>query len=94
LNITTIVLLLALVRDFSPKELRTDTPAFTLLTLGCFAVSLLLGMGGLLYTLGGRATAVSVRTIVGIAYLVFLLGLIGALYVGLTTLGTSPSAGG
>jgi hypothetical protein len=79
LNVATVVLLAALLRDFSPERLRTDTPTLPFAALGCFGVSLLLGMGGLLYTLGGRETALSVRFIAGVAYFAFLIGLVLAI---------------
>ena len=87
LDVAALVLLLALVRDFSPARIRTDPPILTLVTLLLFFASLLCAIGGLFLNVAqGRDAAPSVRILTGLAYLAFLGALVMAFVVGYTTL--------
>jgi hypothetical protein len=83
LNVATLVLLAALVRDFSPSSATVGGSKWVLLAFG---VSLLLSLFGLGTTLQGRSGTNIVRAFIISAYGVFLLGLGVALGISLGVL--------
>jgi hypothetical protein len=87
LNVATLVLLLALVKDFSTNQIKTNPSFSTLLPLILFSVSLGCAIFGLfMHVTQGRDADWGVRISTVVAYGSFLLGLVVAIFVGYTTL--------
>ena len=80
LNVATLVLLAALVRDFSPE---TATIGISKWPLVAFGISMVVSIIGLGLTLQGRSGTRLVRFFIIAAYALFLLGLALALLIGL-----------
>ena len=69
-NVATVVLLAALVKDFSPSQIRANSTPLARWMLGFFFFSLLCAMGGLFFNVTlGRRVAKGVRAIAAVAYL-------------------------
>lgn len=83
LNVATLVLLAALVRDFSPSSAAVGGSKWVLVAFG---VSLVLSLIGLGTTLQGRSGTSMVRALILSACFFFLLGLVVALGVGVGVL--------
>jgi hypothetical protein len=87
LNVASLVLLLALIKDFSPKAIREDPPTLTLWAVFLFFGSLLLGILGLCFILfKQQGAALFIRFLATLCYVVFFAGWCLAFIVGIGTL--------